>query len=354
MKPNTAELQPDNQALLEELYAEMAPKGLLPLWEALANLVTKTPQTPVISAKWKYGDIRTHLMRAGELISAKQAERRVLVLENPGLQGTHAITSTLYAGLQLILPGEVAPCHRHAQSALRFVMEGSGAFTAIDGEKAMMEKYDLVLTPNWQWHDHGNTTDDPMIWLDGLDIPLVNHFDTSFAETLAGTDAHPESMPPGDTLSRYGKNLRPIRGSQSDRRPKHMPLFHYPYKEWHSSLTDLSNSEAPDPHFGYALEFINPSTGGAIMPTISAHVRLLPRGFETAERRSTDGSVYVVLEGSGSAMVGDVEHTLEEGDFFVVPSWHPVQIKADQDLTLFGYSDRTSQEKLNLFRDLKS
>lgn len=141
-------------------------------------------------------------MRAGDLISAEQAERRVLIMENPGLPGQAAITPSLYAGLQLVLPGEVAPCHRHTQNALRFVMEGSGAYTALDGEKAVMEPFDLVLTPAGQWHDHGNETTQPMIWLDGLDIPTVRLFDAQFSERL-DQPTHPVTAPPGDTLARY-------------------------------------------------------------------------------------------------------------------------------------------------------
>ena len=202
-------------------------------------------------------------------------------MENPGLPGTSCATSSLYAGLQLILPGEIAPCHRHAQCALRFVMEGEGAFTAVDGEKAIMRPFDLVLTPGWQWHDHGNTSSQPMIWLDGLDIPTVTLFDASFAEHLPES-AHPETVPPGDTSLRYGRNMRPMRGTVADRRQGKQPLFHYPYAEWRESLAALAAAGDPDPHFGYALEFTNPADGGAVMPTISAHVRLLPAWFHLA------------------------------------------------------------------------
>ncbi|MBU0774681.1 MAG: cupin domain-containing protein, partial [Alphaproteobacteria bacterium] len=221
----------DQRAQLEALYAAMAPKGLLPLWESLHALVLAEPQSPAKPWRWSYDEVRDHLMRAGDIISAEQAERRVLILENPGLGGLSAITPSLYAGLQLILPGEVAPCHRHSQNALRFVMEGSGAFTALDGEKAVMQPFDLVLTPAGQWHDHGNQTDQPMIWLDGLDIPTVRLFDASFAERL-DVAAHPETVPAGDTLTRYGHNMRPLRGSLADRRPSARPLFHYRYADW--------------------------------------------------------------------------------------------------------------------------
>ena len=201
----------DQRAQLEGLYEEMAPHGLTPLWEILSALVIPQPHSPAVVHKWSYVTAREFLMRAGDMISAEQAERRVLILENPGLPGLSSITPALYAGLQLILPGEIAPCHRHTQSALRFVMEGDGAYTAVDGEKAIMRPFDLVLTPNGQWHDHGNTTSRPMIWLDGLDIPTVRHFDASFAEKYP-SEVFPGTAHPGDSLKRYGRNLRPLRG----------------------------------------------------------------------------------------------------------------------------------------------
>ena len=192
----SAALSNDATTRLHALYAEMQPRSLYPLWEVLSALVTPQPRSPAQVHRWRYAEARDYLLRAGDLISAEQAERRVLIMENPGLPGSSSATSSLYAGLQLILPGEIAPCHRHAQCALRFVMEGEGAFTAVDGEKAVMRPFDLVLTPGWQWHDHGNTSAQPMIWLDGLDIPTVRHFDASFAEHFPES-AHPETVPPG-------------------------------------------------------------------------------------------------------------------------------------------------------------
>ena len=134
------------------------------------------------------------------------------------MPGSSAVTPSLYAGLQLILPGEVAPAHRHTQCALRFVMEGDGAFTAVDGERAVMAPVDLVLTPNWQWHDHGNDSGRPMIWLDGLDIPTVRFYDASFAERL-DTPSQSEALAAGDSMRRYGRNMRPFRATAADRRP---------------------------------------------------------------------------------------------------------------------------------------
>lgn len=340
----------DQRAQLEALYAQMAPEGLTPLWEVLAALVPPTPQSAAVAHGWSYANARDYLLRAGDLISAAQAERRVLILENPGLPGRSSITSSLYAGLQLILPGEVAPCHRHSQCALRFVMEGVGAFTTVDGEKAMMSPFDLVLTPGGQWHDHGNPSSTPMIWLDGLDIPTVSHFDAGFAERL-DVAVHPETAAPGSTLAQYGRNLRPLRGSAADRRPAHQPLFHYRYSDWRASLDQMAQSAVIDPHLGHALEFTNPADGGPVMPTIAAHVRLLPAGFETRPRRSTDATVFVVVEGIGEARIGDRTISLHERDIVVVPSWHPLVLRAEKQLVLFGYSDRAAQQKLNLYRE---
>jgi gentisate 1,2-dioxygenase len=340
----------DQRSQLEALYVEMAPANLTPLWESLARLVTREPGSPAQAYLWAYAEARSYLMRAGDLINAEQAERRVLVLENPGLTGQSAIVPSLYAGLQLILPGEIAPSHRHTQCALRFVMEGSGAFTSVDGEKAVMQPFDLVLTPGWQWHDHGNQTAVPMIWLDGLDIPTVQHFSASFAERLHAV--HEETVPPGDTLARYGHNMRPVRGSMADRRPSHQPLFHYPFATWRAALGAMARSAEIDPHLGHALEFLNPAHGGPVMPTIAAHVRLLPAGFSTKARQSTDGTVFVVVEGNGHATIQGRQIALGPRDIFVVPSWHEVQLHADDELVLFGYSDRAAQDKLDLYREL--
>jgi len=346
----SAALPNDQRAQLKHLYEEMAPAHLTPLWEILHALVAPTPNSPAVAHAWDYDASRQYLMRAGDLISAEQAERRVVILENPGLPGQSAITTSLYAGLQLILPGEIAPAHRHAQCALRFVLEGEGAYTAIDGEKAIMRPFDLVLTPGWQWHDHSNPTDKPMIWLDGLDIPTVRHFDASFAEKYPEPQ-FPETVPAGDTAARYGRNLKPMKGSAADRRPAHQPLFHYPYAEWRPALDALAATAQIDPHLGHALEFLNPADGGAIMPTISAHVRLLPAGFATRPRRSTDGTIFVVVEGSGSAIIDGKTIALTPRTIVVAPSWRSVEFKADTPLVLFGFSDKTAQEKLHLYKE---
>src|SRR5579872_4636189 len=169
---------PERQAF----YDKIGPANLAPLWENLHRMVTAQPAPSAVPHIWRYRDVRPHLMASGSLITAQEATRRVLMLMNPGLGGEASITGSLFAGLQLIMPGEIAPAHRHSQSALRFVIEGRGAYTAVDGERTTMEPGDFIITPSWTWHDHGNDTDEPVVWLDGLDIQIVNLLNASFAE----------------------------------------------------------------------------------------------------------------------------------------------------------------------------
>ena len=165
-----------------EFYAKIDTGNCAPLWEVLGDLIRPTPNTPCIPYIWHWDEVWPWIEESGGLISAEEAERRVIVLENPGQRGRSAITHGLYAGLQLILPGEVAPAHRHTQSALRFILHGAGAYTSVGGERITMHVGDFVITPSWEFHDHGNPSDEPMVWLDGLDIPIVELFDAQFME----------------------------------------------------------------------------------------------------------------------------------------------------------------------------
>ena len=170
--------------------------------------MTREPQPAARPAHWKYSEVRASLLRAGALLSAEEAERRVLILENPGLAGHSQITGSLFSGLQLLMPGEKAHAHRHTASALRLFLEGTSAYTSVNGERTMMARGDFVITPGWTWHDHGNEGSDPVIWLDGLDVPMVNLFDTSFAEGNEATRI-PISRPEGDCETRYAGAMLP-------------------------------------------------------------------------------------------------------------------------------------------------
>ena len=258
------EASPDNTRERQEFYARIASAGLTPLWEVMKGLITKEPKSAAVPHLWRYDAIRPFILEAGSLITAKEAERRVLILENPGLPGQSRITNSLYAGLQLILPGEVAPAHRHSQSALRFVVEGSGAYTAVDGEKTLMRPGDFVITPSWTWHDHGNDSPDPMVWLDGLDIPIVGFFDASFAESHA-EDSQTLARPVGDSMARFGEGLLPV---GFEHRSPTSPVFNYPYERTRTALETLRRTQEWDPCNGLHRRYVNPIAGGWAMPTI--------------------------------------------------------------------------------------
>jgi gentisate 1,2-dioxygenase len=332
-----------------EFYRRISRHNLTPLWEVLGALVPKSPKTPVVPALWRYAEVREQVMEAGRLITAEEAERRVLVLENPALRGNSSITQTLYAGLQLIMPGEVAPAHRHTQSALRLVLDGEGAYTAVDGERTTMRRGDFIITPSWTWHDHGNLGDQPVVWLDGLDIPTLRFFDAGFAEH--GSEASQQtSRPEGDSLARYGHNMVPMDLQQTSADPT--KVFVYPFSQTKEALEGIART-APDAHFGHKLRYVNPATGASPMPTIGAFAQLLPAGFATAPYRSTDATVYVCLEGEGSAQIGDDTYTFGPNDVFVVPSWHELRLRANDRTILFSFSDRPMQQAIGLWREEK-
>lgn len=338
---------PESTPEREAYYDKIGAHNLSALWTVFRDIITGEPTSECQPHLWRYDELRSLLLEAGDLITAKEAERRVLILENPGLKGMSRITTSLYAGLQLVLPGEVAPAHRHSQSALRFVIEGAGAHTAVGGERTYMQVGDFVITPSWQWHDHGNDTSEPMIWLDGLDIPVLKFFDASFAESF-GADEHPISRPAGDSLARYGQGLLPV---DYKHQSLNSPIFNYPYDRTRDALHKLSESSDWDPYHGVKLRYVNPVTGDWAMPTIGTSMQLLNKDFSTKPYRSSDAVVYVPLEGEGRTRIGDRIVEWGPRDIFVVPSWHWVSHEASTDSVLFSYSDRPCQEKLGFFRE---
>lgn len=301
------------------------------------------PGTAAVPAIWRWQDVRPQLMRATELISTKEAERRVLQLENPALRGTNFVTTTVVAGLQIIMPGEIAPTHRHSPNALRFIVEGEGAYTAVDGERVSMRPGDLVTTPGWAWHDHGNAGPDPVVWLDGLDVPLANLLGAYFREDYP-QETQPVSRPEGDTAARYSSGLLPVDCRAS-------PLLCYPYERTREALERLRGNGEPHPSHGFKLRYVNPGTGGHPFPSMAVFMQLLPSGFTGRSCCGTDSAVYNVVEGYGRVEVGDSHFAFAPHDVFVVPSWQPHRINADSECLLFSYSDRATQEALGFWRE---
>jgi gentisate 1,2-dioxygenase len=309
-------------AVRREFYQRLGELNVAPLWEVLGEIVGAQPHPAAIPALWKYDEVRPFLMESGELITAREAERRVLMLENPGFPGGSRIAQSVYAGLQLVLPGEFTSSHRHMASAVRFVIEGEGAYTAVDGERVIMHPGDLILTPSWTFHDHGNPGSTPVVWLDGLDIPIVNFFDSSFAEHLPDDATQPAVQ---STSTAFAFSYAPLRDA-------------------------LLRNKSMHPCHGAKIEYLKPN-GASVTPTLGASLQFLPAGFSGAPYRSTDSTVYCVTEGRGTSRVGDRSFEWAARDIFVVPSWCSASHQATEDSILFSFSDRPAQKALGLWRE---
>ena len=337
----------DIAAARRAFYRSIDADHCTPLWEVLHALVPPAPQSSCVPHLWSWEKLWPRIEEAGRLITAREAERRVLVLENPGLRGQSRITRSLYAGLQLILPGEIAPAHRHTQSALRFILHGGGAYTAVDGEKVVMNVGDFVITPSWTFHDHGNASSEPMVWLDGLDIPIVELLDAQFMER-APAERQTIERTAGENLAQFGNTMQPVAYRA---RSRTSPLFWYPYERSRTALAALARGQDPHPCWGHKLQYTNPATGGFAMPTIGSFLQLLPRGFAGRPYRSTDSTVYAVVEGRGRFVVDGATFRWSPRDVFVAPSWHDYRLETDDDAVLFSFSDRPVQEALDLWRE---
>ena len=321
MPADTAEV-PAKGAGMTGYYQRLERARLAPLWESLAALAPSEPKSQAQPYMWAFDEVREHLLEAGRLITAEEAERRVVVLANPGLPGRVQVTDTLYAGLQLILPGEVAPPHRHSQAALRFVMEGSGAYTAVDGVRAVMHPGDFIITPAMSWHEHGGGSEQ-VIWLDGLDVPLVGFLGAAFREE--GVDALPPLQPPGS------------------------PDFAWPYDRSRETLEGLKAGRI-DPWRGHVLRYQN-LAGGWALPTLGPTLTLLPKGFQTRPRKSVDSAVATLVEGRVRATIGADRFELGPRDLIALPGWTEIRLEALAESVLFTFSDRPVYEALGLWRE---
>ena len=275
----------DIQSSLQELqdyYAQLQAQQVTPAW--IGGGISIEPRSEAVPYLWRWQDLRPQAMRAAELVGTQQAERRVLRLTNPKLSG--AASNTLVANIQIVMPGEIARAHRHSAAALRLIIEGRGGYTVVNGERVPMFPGDLVLTPNWTWHDHANDTDAPMIWLDGLDTPLIRMLEAGFYE-----EYHQERQDFGAAVN----------ASQ----------WHYPMSEMRTALQRMAAANTGDPHEGIVLEYKNRVTGGPVMPTIACHMQLLRPGETTRARRpcllhqlSRGGGCRLFCSGRAAARLG--------------------------------------------------
>jgi gentisate 1,2-dioxygenase len=337
------------QNVRQAFYDKIHKQDLAPLWEVLRNVVTKEPKSKASPKLWKYDEVKNYILEAGGLITPEEAERRVLVLENPSLRGQSRATNTLFAGIQLIMPGEVADAHKHVSSAIRFVLDGEGAYTAVEGEKANMSRGDFILTPNWAPHDHGNPSDKPMLWLDVLDMPTVNHFETSFMEHF-DEKAQNVNRENGDSLERWGSGVLPDGETVTPFR-KRSPVINYTYARTRPIAERLMKTGDIDPSHGARVRYSNPVNGEHVMATMGAWLSMFPKGFKGQDYRSTDGMIFVCVEGHGSTKVEDQVLEWGPNDVFVIPPWKRYAHNCPEQTVLFSISDRPAQELLGFWRE---
>jgi len=286
--------------MMEEFYSDLADKNMDALW----RLGPGTPngaelRAPYSPYHWSWSDIRPFMTRAGDLVTpGPESERRVVQLINPGLPGLRSASHLLTANIQMVLPGEVAPPHRHTVAAIRFIIEGKSAITFVDGEAIEMHPGDLVLTPAWRWHGHENHSSGPTLWMDTLDRPLA----------VALRQARQESYP-HDTQP-------PRRAAGTDVR---YPVMSYPWSETEPALEKLAEAGEIDPFDDVVMDYKHSLTGGPTLPTIGCRIQMLRAGIKTSAHRHAYTSVYHVFRGAGSTIADSMQIDWKAGDFFTIP-----------------------------------
>ncbi len=330
-----------------EFHERMHAAGLYGLWE-LASQMTRQPEPKAVAHLWKASLLEALVRESGEVVPVGE-ERRALQLFNPGLEGRWATTNTMIAAVQLLLPGEVARAHRHTPTAIRFIMEGDGAYTAVDGERVYMAPGDLVLTPSWAWHDHGNETDRPVVWMDGLDIPLVQALNAMFFQMYEVPQV-PLTKPRNASVSLHGHvGLSPTWVKD---RPQSSPLLLYSWEQTWQSLSGLRDT-AGDPHDGIALEYTHPQTGRAVLPTMACWIQMLRPGERLKAHRHTGSAVYYVVQGAGETIIDGRRFVWGRGDILVLPAWalHEHANLSPEPAVLFSIQDRPVLEAMGLYRE---
>lgn len=335
---------------MESFYRDLAQHNMDALWRGRPPARTNSPwEAPYPPCHWAWTDIRPVMDRASELVATgPDAERRVVQLIHPALTGLRSASHSLTANVQMVLPGEIAPSHRHTTGAIRFIIEGVAAVTIVNGEPVEMKPGDLVLTPGGYWHGHINESEGPMLWMDTLDRPIVAALRQTHQESYE-TILQPLTKPRDESLSRYGAgHLRPL----SAKADPVSPLLLYPWSKTEEALHRLARLEE-DPFDDIAFDYVNPSTGGHVMPTIGCRIQMIRRGIHTKAHRHSNVSVYHVFRGFGATIVDGLQLDWRAGDFFVVPpfAWHEHRNSSGEDAILFSTTDMPVLEALSLQRE---
>lgn len=334
------------EELPEDYRAELNKAGVTPLWPSMRKaLPYGQPEAVSQPALWAYEDLRPLLIKAGELTPVEKAERRVLVMSDPGRgPGAMQATASIYLGLQLLLPGETAPNHVHTPSAARIVVEGQGGFTVVDGEKLPMEEGDIVLTPAGEWHEHGHEGTDPVVWLDALDLPLIYYLEGSYS--VEGEAQSTGNRPDASQVEYLSAGLIPVRDYSNPHRE--YPMVRYPWSKTKPALLELAKY-SPD---GTAeLEYINPETGRSPLPTIGFTVTYLPeRKTLTPPLRSCSSAIHII-SGNGLTRINGETFSWGPKDTFSVPVFAEIEHEADQDSFFIRVHDRPLQETLKYYEE---
>jgi len=316
------------------------------LWE-LASAMTPCPQPQAIPYMWPAEVIDEVVDQSGRAVPVGE-ERRAMQLFNPGLNGRWATTNTLVAAVQVLLPGEVARAHRHTPAAIRFIMKGSGAYTKVDSERVYMNPGDLILTPSWTWHDHGNDGHETVVWLDGLDVPLVQSLDAIFFKPYEQRQV-PDSKQLGESANLHGHpGLAPV---WLNARQPYSRLLKYPWETAWEALTQ-ARSLAGDPFDGIAFEYTNPQTGGPVLPTMGCSIQLIRPGEHLKAHRHTGTAVYYAVRGRGRTVIDGIAFDWGAGSVVVVPSWaahEHANLSDTEDAVLFSLHDAPLMQTLGLF-----
>ncbi len=334
------------EELPEDYRNDMASAGVAPLWPMMRNVLPHGAPKPVTRpGHWTYDSLRPLLLRAGELTPVEKAERRVLVLSDPG-RGTGAMqaTSSIYLGMQLLLPGETAPAHRHTPSAARIIVEGKGGFTVVDGEKLPMENGDLVLTPGGDWHDHGHEGSEPVVWLDALDLPLFVYLEGSYAEE-APLQAQ-RNRPDASEVEYRAAGLAPSR--RLNNTVRRYPMMRYPWARTEAALLEMARWGDD----GIAeVDYINPETGQDVLPTMGFTAMMLEAGQSDAPPLRSTSAAFHVIKGSGKSVVNGEEISWGPKDTFTAPVFADITHHADSEAFLVRIHDRPLQEKLGYYEE---
>lgn len=306
--------------LPESYRAALRAQNLVPLWPSLrAVLPPGKPSRRTHPIHWSYAALRPLLMQAGELTPIEKAERRVLVLANPGhgLEKMQA-SSSIYLGMQLLLPGEWAPAHRHTPNAVRVIVEGGGAYTTVDGEKCPMSRGDLILTPTGLWHEHGHDGDQPVIWLDVLDLPLVYYMEASYV-----TEGQKQTVTQ-EAAERAYQRGGVVPSPVFSRADKRFPMLRYPWVEARAALVALAAGQSDIQAVQVA--YVNPETGGDCQAILGFSALMLRPGETLTLPARSPAMVVHQIEGGADVLVEDQRFTLAEADTCCAPGYVPVTL----------------------------